>query len=55
MAKKTRKKKIRRPSRRKAEQAVETLLRWAGEDPDREGLIDTPKRVAAAYEDWSSG
>ena len=47
--------KPRRPSRKKAEQAVETLLLWAGEDPRREGLIDTPKRVAAAYEDWFSG
>jgi GTP cyclohydrolase I len=45
----------RRPSRRKAEQAVETLLLWAGEDPRREGLVDTPSRVAAAYEDWFSG
>lgn len=51
--KKTRK--PRRPSRKKAEEAVETLLLWAGEDPRREGLIDTPKRVAAAYEDWFSG
>ena len=47
--------KPRRPSRRKAEEAVETLLLWAGEDPRREGLLDTPKRVAAAYEDWFSG
>ena len=47
--------KPRRPSRKKAEQAVETLLLWAGEDPRREGLVDTPKRVAAAYEDWFSG
>ncbi len=47
--------KPRRPSRKKAEEAVETLLLWAGEDPQREGLIDTPKRVAAAYEDWFSG
>jgi len=47
--------KPRRPSRKQAEQAVETLLLWAGEDPRREGLIDTPKRVAAAYEDWFSG
>jgi len=45
----------RRPSRRKAEEAVETLLLWAGEDSGREGLIDTPRRVAAAYEDWFSG
>jgi GTP cyclohydrolase I len=47
--------KPRRPSRKKAEQAVETLLLWAGEDPRREGLIDTPRRVATAYEDWFSG
>jgi GTP cyclohydrolase I len=50
-----RKPKPRRPSRKKAEQAVETLLLWAGEDPRREGLLDTPKRVASAYEDWFSG
>ena len=47
--------KPRRPSRKQAEAAIETLLLWAGEDPRREGLIDTPKRVAAAYEDWFSG
>jgi GTP cyclohydrolase I len=44
-----------RPSREQAEQAVETLLRWAGDDPEREGLRDTPKRVAKAYEDWFRG
>jgi GTP cyclohydrolase I len=44
-----------RPSREKAEQAVKTLLLWAGEDPQREGLLDTPRRVAQAYEDWFSG
>ena len=44
-----------RPSRDEAEEAVRTLLRWAGEDPQREGLTDTPKRVARAYEDWFSG
>jgi GTP cyclohydrolase IA len=44
-----------RPSREEAESAVRTLLRWAGDDPTREGLIDTPKRVASAYEDWFSG
>ncbi len=56
MAEKTRQtKKPRRPSRKKAEEAVETLLLWAGEDTRREGLLDTPKRVAAAYEDWFSG
>ena len=53
MAKKTTK--PRRPSRKKAEEAIHTLLLWAGEDPAREGLLDTPKRVAAAYEDWFSG
>jgi GTP cyclohydrolase I len=44
-----------RPSRDEAEHAVETLLRWAGDDPAREGLRDTPARVARAYEDWFSG
>ncbi len=38
-----------------AEAAVRTLLRWAGDNPDREGLLDTPKRVAKAYRDWFSG
>ena len=38
-----------------AEEAVRTLLRWAGEDPKREGLLDTPRRVAEAYRDWFSG
>jgi len=38
-----------------AEDAVRTLLRWAGEDPKREGLLETPKRVAEAYRDWFSG
>ena len=41
--------------RAQAEEAVRTLLRWAGEDPSREGLIDTPKRVANAYAEWFSG
>ena len=36
-------------------EAVRTLLRWAGDDPAREGLLDTPKRVAKAYQDWFSG
>jgi GTP cyclohydrolase I len=44
-----------RVSRRDAEDAVRTLLRWAGEDPQREGLVDTPKRVVNAYRDWFSG
>ncbi|MEM6413637.1 MAG: GTP cyclohydrolase I FolE [Pseudomonadota bacterium] len=43
------------PSRAEAEAAVRTLIRWAGDDPTREGLIDTPKRVAKAYEQWFSG
>jgi GTP cyclohydrolase I len=38
-----------------AENAVRTLLRWSGDDPDREGLLDTPKRVVRAYKDWFSG
>jgi GTP cyclohydrolase I len=42
-----------RPSR--AEAAVRTLLRWAGDDPDREGLVDTPARVARAYEEFFAG
>lgn len=42
-------------SRADAESAVRTLLRWAGEDPAREGLLDTPKRVVKAYEDWFGG
>ncbi|MFC0676406.1 GTP cyclohydrolase I FolE [Lysobacter korlensis] len=44
-----------KPSREEAEAAVRTLLRWAGEDPDREGLLDTPKRVVKAYSDWFGG
>jgi GTP cyclohydrolase I len=44
-----------RPSREEAEKAVRTLLQWAGDNPEREGLIDTPARVAKAFEDWFSG
>ena len=44
-----------KPPREEAEEAVRTLLRWAGEDPTREGLLDTPGRVVRAYEDWFSG
>jgi GTP cyclohydrolase I len=47
--------KPRKPSRQQAEDAVRTLLLWAGEDTRREGLVDTPRRVARAYEDWFSG
>lgn len=43
------------PTQAEAEEAVRTLLRWAGEDPAREGLLDTPRRVAKAYGDWFSG
>ena len=42
-------------SEEQAREAVRTLLRWSGDDPDREGLRDTPKRVVAAYRDWFSG
>lgn len=42
-------------SEQDARQAVEVLLRWAGEDPNREGLRDTPTRVVRAYRDWFSG
>jgi len=42
-------------SRPDAEEAVRVLLRWIGEDPKREGLIDTPKRVVDAYQDWFAG
>src|SRR5438105_6180756 len=45
----------RKVSRDAAEDAVRTLLRWAGDDPDREGLLETPKRVVNAYRDWFSG
>lgn len=44
-----------RPDRTEAEQAVRTLIRWAGDDPDREGLLDTPARVLRAYEEWFAG
>jgi GTP cyclohydrolase I len=44
-----------RPSRAQAEDAVRTLIKWAGDDPDREGLRATPARVARAYEEWFSG
>lgn len=44
-----------RPSREEAEAAVDTLLRWGGEHPDREGLRDTPARVVRAYEELLAG
>jgi GTP cyclohydrolase I len=49
------KKVTRKVTKSAAEDAVRTLLRWAGEDPDREGLQETPRRVVSAYRDWFSG
>jgi GTP cyclohydrolase I len=48
-------KRVKRPSRAEVEQAVRTLIRWTGDDPAREGLLDTPARVARAYEQWFAG
>jgi GTP cyclohydrolase IA len=45
----------RRPTRNEAEDAVRTLLRWAGDEPTREGLKGTPARVARAFEEWFAG
>ena len=44
-----------KPSRAEAEEAIRTLLKWAGDDPSREGLRDTPARVVRAYEEWFEG
>jgi len=46
---------VNRPSREEAEAAVRTLIAWAGDDPNRDGLIDTPKRVVSAYSEFYSG
>jgi GTP cyclohydrolase I len=51
---KTRKKSV-GPSRAEAEAAVRTLIAWAGDDPEREGLVDTPRRVVKAYEEFFAG
>lgn len=48
-------KKTKRPDRKEAEQAVKTLIEWAGEDPSRDGLLDTPARVVRAYEQYFKG
>jgi len=48
-------KKVERPSRAEAEKAVRTLIAWTGDDPAREGLVDTPERVVRAYEEFYSG
>ncbi len=55
MATKAKKKAPVTVSQDEAQAAVRTLLRWAGEDPDREGLLDTPRRVVEGYLDWFSG
>ena len=44
-----------KPSRSEAEEAVRTLIKWAGDDPDREGLLDTPNRVTRSYEEFFAG
>jgi GTP cyclohydrolase IA len=54
-ARRTRKRSALRPSRVEAEEAVRTLLRWAGDDPAREGLLGTPDRVVRAYQEFFSG
>jgi len=46
---------VEQPSREEAEAAVRTLIAWAGDNPDREGLVDTPKRVVSAYEEFFAG
>ena len=48
-------KKFVRPTREEAMEAVKTMLAWAGDDPTREGLLETPKRVVKAYEEFFSG
>ena len=47
--------KFKRPSRQEAEAAVRTLIAWAGDDPRREGLLETPKRVTGAFEEYFAG
>ena len=44
-----------KPSREEAKEAVRTMLAWAGENPNREGLIETPERVVSAYEEFFAG
>ena len=46
---------VEKPTREEAEAAVRTLIAWAGDDPDREGLVDTPRRVVKAYGEFYSG
>ena len=44
-----------KPSRKQAEEAVKTLIEWAGDNPEREGLLETPKRVVNSYKEFFSG
>ena len=44
-----------KPTREEAENAVKVLIEWAGDDPSREGLIETPKRVVKAFEEYFAG
>ncbi|HIM21950.1 MAG TPA: GTP cyclohydrolase I FolE [Gammaproteobacteria bacterium] len=44
-----------KPSRKQAEEAVKTLIKWAGDNPEREGLLETPKRVVNSYKEFFSG
>ena len=44
-----------KPTREEAKQAVKTMLAWAGDNPDREGLLETPERVVSAYEEFFAG
>ena len=46
---------VQKPTREEAEAAVRTLIAWAGDDPDREGLVDTPRRVVKAYQEFYAG
>ncbi|QFU16852.1 GTP cyclohydrolase I FolE [Microvirga thermotolerans] len=46
---------VERPTREEAEEAVRTLIRWAGDDPHREGLLETPKRVTKAFKEFYAG
>ena len=49
------KKEEKKPSRDEAEEAVRTLIKWTGDNPDREGLIETPQRVVKAFEEYFAG
>src|SRR5215213_9756799 len=55
MARRTKRAAGQRPSRGEAEDAIRTLIRWAGDDPNRPGMVGTPARVARAYEEWFAG